>query len=85
MVHIRIIRQSIHCTERFIMTNLRIFKHWKGKHYLLLHEGIYESTGQPIVVYQSVATGDIFVRESKDFYSMMVDNGVDKPKFEELT
>jgi hypothetical protein len=67
-----------------ILSNDKIFRHYKGGYYrLITDQANMELTGGKVVVYRNME-GKIFVRPWEDFYGMVVDNGEDKRRFEEL-
>ncbi len=68
------------------MTKPKYFRHYKGKHYrLITDEAEMEMTGGKVVVYESIGTGNIYVRPYNDFYGKVVNNSEEFNRFEPLT
>ena len=49
------------------MTYMNIYRHFKGGYYLVHSEATVESTGEPVVVYQSLQDGRVWTRPLSSF------------------
>lgn len=60
---------------------MRIFQHFKGGKYELLHEGFDSETQEPVIVYKSLQDGKIWIRKAANFFSFASEN---TPRFKEI-
>lgn len=60
------------------------FLHYKGGTYEVVATGFIENTELPCVVYRSLEKNIVWVRTAENFFELVDDNGVEKPRFEEL-
>lgn len=52
-----------------------LWKHYKGGLYRILEVGTYESTMEPVVIYESLKDGSVWVRPTHIFLSTVDENG----------
>lgn len=61
---------------------MRLYRHYKGNIYALLHDSaIEEGTGKRLCVYMSCATGNVFVRHYSEFFGNHMEGN---PRFTQL-
>jgi len=58
------------------MSAKTVYRHYKGGRYEVVTLATYSETYEPMVVYRSLDTGNVFVRPSERFFGMVtVDSG----------
>lgn len=63
------------------MTQLNVYKHFKGDLYIKLFEAIDSETLEDIVVYASMENGKIYTRSKKMFYEIVDTDKFYGPRF----
>jgi hypothetical protein len=59
----------------------RFYRHYKGGVYKVMHCGRHTETLEELVVYASILTGDVWIREKKQFLETLPDGS---NRFEEV-
>ena len=71
--------------KRIFKMGNRYFRHFKGGLYKLLHIAQDTETLKKVVVYQALyGEGKVWVRDHDMFFSTVVANGVEVPRFAEI-
>lgn len=64
------------------MERKRLWKHYKGGMYQILHTATHTETGEDLVVYQSLNGNQVWVRPADMFYGAVeLENGKKVPRF----
>jgi len=71
----------------FAMDNdSKYFRHFKGGKYVLLAEGQESESLEEVVVYKALyGEGKVWVRPKAMFYGMIMKDGEEVPRFQEIT